>query len=71
MTSEDSNVRTGIESLREKQANELPFILRAWWLRKFLESEGLIWPKELGVTSALWSLHSDPLCDVGSVDQHL
>jgi len=58
-------------SFREQQADEMPFILRAWWLRNFLECEGLVWAKDLGVTSPLWSLYSDPMCDVGSVDQHL
>ncbi len=58
-------------ALREKQADEMPFILRAWWLRNFLETENLVWAPDLGVTSPLWSLYSDPMCDVGSVDQHL
>jgi hypothetical protein len=57
--------------LREEEASEMPFILRTWWLRNFVEAEGLVWSKDLGVTSALWSLYSDPMCDVGSVDQHL
>ncbi|HEY9732627.1 MAG TPA: hypothetical protein V6C89_11985 [Drouetiella sp.] len=54
---------------RQEQAAELPFFLRAWWLRNFLENEGLVWTKDSGVTSPVWSLHSDPMCDVGSVDQ--
>jgi len=54
---------------RQEEADELPFFLRAWWLRNFIENEGLVWTKESGVTSPLWSLHSDPLCDVGTVDQ--
>lgn len=54
---------------RHEQADQLPFFLRAWWMRNFLESEGLVWPKESGVTSPLWSLHSDPMCDIGTVDQ--
>jgi hypothetical protein len=58
-------------AMREEQASEMPFILRTWWLRNFVEAEGLVWSKDLGVTSALWSLYSDPMCDVGSVDQHL
>jgi hypothetical protein len=58
-------------ALRENQANEMPFILRAWWLRNFLEAEGLVWAPDLGVTSPLWSLYSDPMCDVGSLDQYL
>lgn len=55
--------------LRQRQADDLPFFLRAWWLRNFLEAEGLVWSQDLGITSPLWSLYSDPLCDVGSVDQ--
>lgn len=58
-------------SAREEEALQMPFILRAWWLRNFLENEELVFAKDLGVTSPLWSLYSDPLCDVGSVDQHL
>ncbi len=56
-------------STREEKAEELPFFLRAWWLRNFVETEGLVWSPDSGVTSPLWSLYSDPLCDVGSVDQ--
>ncbi len=54
---------------REERADQLPFFLRAWWMRDYLESDGLQWTADSGVTSPLWSLHSDPLCDVGSVDQ--
>ncbi|MBS1955901.1 MAG: hypothetical protein JST89_17080 [Cyanobacteria bacterium SZAS-4] len=56
-------------STRQERADQLPFFLRAWWMRDFLESEGLLWTADAGVTSPLWSLYSDPLCDVGSVDQ--
>lgn len=58
-------------SLREKDADELPFLLRAWWLRNYLEYDGLVWSSDLGVTSPLWSLYSDPMCDISSVDQSL
>ena len=55
-------------SEREKVANALPFVLRAWWLRNFKDYEGLDWYTEMPVTGPLWSLYSDPLCDQGNID---
>ncbi len=56
---------------RRDRADELPFIVRSSWLRDYVESEGLVWAADLGITSPLWSLHSDPLCDIGSTDQNI
>lgn len=55
-------------SSRSQAADRVPFILRAWWLREFKEYADLSWHKEQGVTGPLWSIYSDPLCDMGSLD---
>lgn len=53
---------------RLKSADRVPFLLRAWWLRDHREYQDVNWPAETGITSPLWSLHSDPLCDMGNLD---
>lgn len=55
-------------SRREQAAHGIPFVLRAWWLREFSEYDDLPKSTNMPVTGALWSLHSDPLCDQGSID---
>lgn len=55
-------------SFRQSCADRLPFFLRAWWLREFEESCDLTWPEPGQVTGAVWSRHSDPLCDAAGVD---
>jgi hypothetical protein len=45
----------------------VPFVLRAWWLREFEESKELQWCDD-AVVSQLWSNYSDPLCDMGELE---
>lgn len=56
---------------RLKTAAEVPFALRAWWLREFMEYSDLIWCGDARITGPLWSNYSDPLCDMGSLDYGL
>ena len=45
----------------------IPFLIRAWWLREFDESKEFPWYQDT-VAPALWSSYSDPMCDLGAID---
>ena len=53
---------------RLETAEQVPFVLRAWWLREFKEYRDIGWCGEPSITGPLWSNYSDPLCDMGSLD---
>ena len=53
---------------RELEANELPFFLRAWWMKDYAESADLQFQQDQTVTFPLGALHSDPFCDAGCID---
>jgi hypothetical protein len=54
---------------RYEVAKVLPFFLRAWWLHDMDEYQDLDFSGETEVTvTPLWSLYSDPVCDVSNVD---
>lgn len=53
---------------RMDEAELLPFVLRAWWLRDFEEYSDLRWMIDNSIQAPLWSLHSDPLSDMESAD---
>lgn len=55
------------EDRRLADGLRVPFVIRAWWLREFEECEGVQWNNDL-VVSNLWSSYSDPICDLGGVD---
>lgn len=59
------------QTRRLAQAKQVPFVLRAWWLRDFKEYEEIIFCHEQRITAPLWSKYSDPLCDMGSLDYGL
>lgn len=58
----------GEQSERHRRASQLPFIVRAWFLRNHEESKDIPWRDEPYTTGPLWSLHSDPLCDLAGLD---
>ena len=63
---------SGQDSLHSKRLEDgkrVPFLIRAWWLREFEESRDLDWYYDC-VQPTLWSTYSDPLCDVGGVDDY-
>jgi len=53
---------------REAVAANLPFILRAWWMREFEEAADLSFGDHSFQTLPLHCLHSDPICDAGNMD---
>jgi hypothetical protein len=53
---------------RELIAKQLPFGLRAWWLRDFEETSDLSFEALNSLSVPIYCLHSDPLCDVGNMD---
>ena len=53
---------------RAEVADQLPFFLRAWWLRDRIETEGLGFGEGGAATTPLWLLHSDPICDAANID---
>ena len=55
-------------STRELIADEMPFILRAWWMRDFAETADLSFFPWSNHTRPLYCLHSDPLCDAGNIE---
>jgi hypothetical protein len=56
---------------REMVAKQLPFGLRAWWLRDFEETSDLSFGTMNSLSVPIYCLHSDPLCDVGNMDSAL
>ena len=68
LSSGDLTDLTTQTSYRQKAAGNVPFALRAWWLREFQESSDLHWHIDSAVTGPIWSLYSDPLCDLGGLD---
>lgn len=66
INSDDLN-KIGADS-RVKTGGDVPFVLRAWWMREFQEYEDMIWPPQSSTTAPLWSYYSDPLCDVAGLD---
>jgi len=58
-----SSVRT-----RAQTASLVPFFLRAWWLRDRLSSSDLVFGDYSIATLPLFSMHSDPVCDVANMD---
>jgi hypothetical protein len=53
---------------RMKAAQEVPFVIRAWWLREFIGEQPMSWRDDLIATS-IWSNYSDPICDTGGVEE--
>jgi len=65
--------KTGTAPAAEKRdvaGEKLPFILRAWWMRHYQESEDLMFDFQmpLGQTRPPYCMFSDPLCDSGNMD---
>jgi hypothetical protein len=56
------------ESERLKTADQLPFIVRSWWLREHKGFEDFSWSSVGYLTGPLWSAYTDPLCDLGGLD---
>jgi hypothetical protein len=56
------------EQRRLAQSLQVPFAIRAWWLREFEECPGVDWNNDL-VVPTVWSNYSDPLCDVSGIDE--
>ncbi len=55
--------------LRKEQAEKIPFVLRAWWMRDFAEEFDQMFFEDAGLLSLpIWSLHTDPKCDTSSID---
>lgn len=53
---------------RAELAGDVPFFLRAWWLRDRVEMDSINFGAFPTTTLPLWSLHSDPLCDAANLD---
>ncbi|HEY9772528.1 MAG TPA: hypothetical protein V6C81_01830 [Planktothrix sp.] len=63
---------TSVISRRKAQADGVPFILRSWWMRDFVEEiEQQFFEDPTLLSLPIWSLHSDPKCDSGGVDYEL
>jgi hypothetical protein len=58
-------------SERARIAEQLPFFLRAWWMKEHQESADLDFQQDSIVTCPLSSLYSDPFCDAGCIDYQL
>ena len=56
------------EGQRMITAEQMPFVLRAWWLREFREYQDLVWRDERYITGPVWSMYSDPGCDMSGLD---
>jgi hypothetical protein len=69
-TSQDSDVQNQSKELssRKSSAQQLPFLLRAWWLREFQESKDFAWRQEPYITGPVWSTYADPLCQMSGLD---
>ncbi len=60
------------DSLRRAAvADQLPFFLRAWWLRDRMQNANVVFGEHNNATVPLWSLHSDPVCDSSNIDNFL
>jgi len=57
-----------VAGTRKRIAQQLPFIVRAWWLRDYPEFRDIPWRKEPYITGPLWSAYSDPGCDMAGLD---
>lgn len=57
--------------LRAQVADDLPFFMRAWWLRDRICCQELVFGEQSSSTRPLWSAHSDPLCDTSNMDIYL
>ncbi len=53
---------------RVEIADDVPFFLRAWWLRDRVENSLISFGAFPSTTLPLWSLHSDPMCDAANLD---
>jgi hypothetical protein len=53
---------------RRETASEVPFFLRAWWLRNYAENSDIVFGSFPSGTVPLWCLHSDPQCDAANID---
>jgi len=53
---------------RKKTATQVPFFLRAWWLKDYELDSDISWHSPNWLTLPVFSLQSDPICDAGSVD---
>jgi hypothetical protein len=59
-------------SRRKEQSDQVPFILRSWWMRDFADEFDQQFFEDPSLLSLpIWSLHSDPKCDTGGVDFEL
>ncbi len=53
--------------LKYNTVSQVPFFLRAWWLREYKVSDDS--PTDPAwVTLPLWSSHTDPICDAVCLD---
>lgn len=55
-------------TLRQRQADQIPFFLRTWWLKEFNSTADVTFAEGAAHTGGIWSMYSDPLCDVGNWD---
>lgn len=53
---------------RQEIARQLPFLLRAWWLRESKEFQNSAWQEDPYITGPVWSSYSDPMCDMAGLD---
>lgn len=53
---------------RLDNAHEVPFFLRAWWVKDYERPEEIRWQAPDWLTLPLFSLQSDPFCDAGNLD---
>ncbi len=55
-------------SLKIEHASKVPLFLRAWWLRDFADTPELDWGEPSHITQPLFSVYSDPICDLSNID---
>jgi hypothetical protein len=56
------------EQVRSLTADQVPFFLKAWWLKDQKSQADLVWPDQNWLTLPLFSLQTDPGCDAGGID---
>jgi hypothetical protein len=65
-----TNLRSSLPE-RAKSANLVPFFMRAWWLKDFVESEAISFGEHSTRTSLMFSTHTDPMCDASNTDTNI
>ncbi len=66
-SSKTAKVISSAQSAHQRLGNQVPFFLRAWWLRHFNDFDE-VEDYDPSITGPVWNSFADPLCDMGNLD---